>query len=560
MKHEGKLLEKLKTFISNTRGNVAFIFAASAITLITVTGIAVDFGRAYLVRSSIASALDAAILAGGQDVNSPTLEQDVEMYFRANYPEGFMNVTVSNIGISKESGGLRLKISASIPTILLKVVGIDKIDASVENAIVQKNSGSEVVIVMDNTGSMQFDPFINQIRDCSGSGCNPMQAVKFGAKTLVDILYGDNESVDGLYLGLVPYIGVVNPGVKDTSWLQTPPGYFDSDLWKGCVMARHVNGNDSTDATPSEEPFEPYYLQHSRDQLFYPNQNPNRRPLRFGRYLVIGDANYNTNPNTIRESVADYGNSSINIQGPNVGCPSPITPLTTSKSEIIEGISAMNSLNYGGTNSFVGLGFGLRTLSPKWREFWGLDADSKVPSDFNSPNRRKIIVIFTDGVNEWGDRSYRNQRVRSEAEFQTILTPDKYAEIRNDFRRGRIIGVRPGAPGSPVRSHYPGSDVTSYGRITEERLGTSDFSEATNIINTKMADLCNKVKTENGVTVYTIIYGNRFDPSDPGDENANLFKSCASSPQNFFFAPDTEAIQGAFESIANQINILRLSE
>jgi uncharacterized protein with ATP-grasp and redox domains len=85
-----------------------------------------------------------------------------------------MNVTISDIGITKESGGLRLKISASIPTILLKVVGIDKMDASVENAIVQKNSGSEVVIVMDNTGSLQFDPFINQIRNHSGSGCNPM--------------------------------------------------------------------------------------------------------------------------------------------------------------------------------------------------------------------------------------------------------------------------------------------------------------------------------------------------------------------------------------------------
>jgi hypothetical protein len=66
--------------------------------------------------------------------------------------------------------------------------------------------------------------------------------MKFGAKTLVDISYGDNESVDGLYLRLVPYIGVINPGIKDTNWLETPPNYFDSDLWKGCVMARHLNG------------------------------------------------------------------------------------------------------------------------------------------------------------------------------------------------------------------------------------------------------------------------------------------------------------------------------
>ncbi len=56
----------LKYFHAERDGSIASIFALSVLVLIGVTGLAVDASRAYGVSMRIASALDAAALAGGR--------------------------------------------------------------------------------------------------------------------------------------------------------------------------------------------------------------------------------------------------------------------------------------------------------------------------------------------------------------------------------------------------------------------------------------------------------------------------------------------------------------
>ncbi len=548
----------LNRYWKNTNGGAAFIFGIGAVVLISSVGLSIDFGRAYLVRSKLSSALDAAVLAAGKEFTSETIEQNVQMYFKVNYPSEYMKVTLNNIQMTKGDNQLKLELSGSIPTTFMRVIGKEKINFSIDNSIIQKNAATEIALVMDNTGSLGFDPFIDSIKDCSGGGCNNIQALKDGAKTLIDVLYGEKETVDGLHISLVPYSSTVNIGPEHTDWLDNTPSYFDASMWKGCVMARHLNGNDRTDATPTEEPFEPYYLNHTRDQLFYPNQNTNADPIVIDRYLVVGDNNYNTNPNTIREAPEDYGIYGNLVQGPNIGCPPPLTPLTDSKTTLIDAIGHMNGFNRGGTNAFLGLSFGLRTLSPKWRDFY-YDGSATLPSDFNSPNRRKIVIILSDGFNGWFDWPGARENVSSARDFRTIITTEQYRKIRREFRSGEIVGVYRGAPGSPVNNDYPDADMTGYGRLSEGRLGTTSKSAVTAEINNRMLQTCDTMKTSQGITVYTMLFGNGVNPNNPNDATANLYKQCASSPENFFHAPTKEELRESFETIANRINTLRLN-
>ena len=99
----------------------------------------------------------------------------------------------------------------------------------------------ELVLVMDNTGSMR--------------GNGGMDAMKPAATDLINILYGDRETVPQFWVGVVLYAASVNIGTQHEDWLT---GYNAADFlpttWKGCVEARAFP-NDSNDATTDVELF-----------------------------------------------------------------------------------------------------------------------------------------------------------------------------------------------------------------------------------------------------------------------------------------------------------------
>ena len=68
-------------------------------------------------------------------------------------------------------------------------------------------SGLELVLVLDNTGSMTQD--------------NKLTSLKTAATTLVNILTGGQNSVPKLWMGLVPFSQAVNIGTTYTSWMDT---------------------------------------------------------------------------------------------------------------------------------------------------------------------------------------------------------------------------------------------------------------------------------------------------------------------------------------------------
>ena len=91
---------KLRSFARDASGNIAILFAVSAIPLVIGIGVAVDYGRALIVRDRMADAADAAALAIG---SWPNLTQDqmkvkAQQFFAANYPPSTLG-TVGTLNV-----------------------------------------------------------------------------------------------------------------------------------------------------------------------------------------------------------------------------------------------------------------------------------------------------------------------------------------------------------------------------------------------------------------------------------------------------------------------------
>ena len=150
------LTRKFRDFARHDSGAAIVLFALATVPMVAFVGMGTDTARAYLVKSRMSSALDAAGLAGGRHFFSPIRDAEIEMFFNANFPPGYMNATVSgpHIVVDELAERLTLTAEAQIPTTLMKVLGFDNLTVTAETEITRQMQALDVVIAMDMSGSM----------------------------------------------------------------------------------------------------------------------------------------------------------------------------------------------------------------------------------------------------------------------------------------------------------------------------------------------------------------------------------------------------------------------
>jgi Flp pilus assembly protein TadG len=177
------------------RGAVAAIMGLAIIPLFAVVGLAIDTGRGYMLKSKLSYAIDAAGLAGGRAFDTDHRREDIMMFFEANFPTHYMSSELLPdnpvINFDDAQNTITIEASATIPTYFMRVVGVREVTVSARTVIQRELRGMELVLVMDNTGSMR--------------GNGGMDAMKPAATELINILYGDRETVPQFWVGLVPY-------------------------------------------------------------------------------------------------------------------------------------------------------------------------------------------------------------------------------------------------------------------------------------------------------------------------------------------------------------------
>ncbi len=177
-------------------------------------------------------------------------------------------------------------------------------------------------------------------------------------------------------------------------------------------------------------------------------------------------------------------------------------PLTADRDVVLQHVSRLRSTFRGGTMANVGLQVGWWTLSPLWREVWNLGPpppgqDTPLPLNYGALFMRKVVVLMTDGVNEWYDfpggwpgacTSGQNTARRTLPWLATTNVPV----------------LQPVACPSNAPNDND-ADYTGYGRLRDGRLATTSPTQATTVLNNRMLELCEALKGA-GIIIYTVTF------------------------------------------------------
>lgn len=375
------LIHKARRLLRDQRGGIAVFLAIALIPIVAILGIAVDSARLYFVQSRLSRAVDAAGLAGGHFFESDDdMKRAIDKYFAANFPLDTPGVTVDGPHITRiGTDAVQITANAVVENTLMRVVGQNTSTVAAGAVVRKDRKPLELVLVMDNTGSM---------RDGDKIG-----AMKAGARNLIDMIYGSRESVTDLWVGLIPFSATVNIGNTRKSWVTNlTTADFGNSSWKGCIEERvprtelgetKPEARDLTDDPPSVLGWRVY---------LYPSDTDNKWEGMSAKELAKSEG----------QKINTNGNEG---KGPNVGCPPPLAPLSASKTAVLNGIDAMGSWHRGGTMNHVGLVWAWRMLSPRWRGVW--DGEMKtnlLPADKDKTD--KAVVILTDGQNQFHGDDY----------------------------------------------------------------------------------------------------------------------------------------------------------
>ena len=375
------------------RGAIAVFIALAIVPLVGFIGIGTDTARAFMVKSRLSTALDAAGLAGGKAFFSDTRDADMTMFFNANFPAGYMEATVSGptVVITGDAGTtqvIQLTASATVPTAFMRLFGYNDITVSASAEITRQQTLLDVVLSIDMSGSMTT----------STGGTTRIAAARTAATTLVNILFGANATNPLLKIGLVPWNSKVNVMVEGqiyhpTSTLPQSVAPFTNPVtgagqstvyyadntpvpllssppadWQGCVYSRFIDDEDpATDADIFDGPTETAGAEWPAWQPIGPEGEPVSGSARCTSAIGYNECG----------ACLDYG----------------ITPLQNDKQPILTAIGNLLS-PAGNTNIPQGLGWAWRVLTP--------DAPF-TQADPNPPFRREqAIVLLTDGENVGG--------------------------------------------------------------------------------------------------------------------------------------------------------------
>ncbi len=367
-----RVLGGLRRLLSEDRGASMPIVAAVLVPLMGFVGLATDAARAYVVKARLGDALDAAGLASAHEVFASDFSTQVEQYFKANFPDGYLgaDVTLGEPQLSNNNNVLTLTASAEINTTFMRLFGFNSLNIVSSTEVTRLTSSLDVVLSMDMSGSMG---------NSDGSGSTRIAAARSAAKEMIDILFGSSESKDLLQVGLVPWNGKVNvtlnggpafnPTLTDpvsvptftnpvTGLAQTQVYYANNSPvpllvpppsgWDGCVNARYIDGEDE-------------------------NQQGD---------VWLGPETYDETdwfgwePNTLSRCLS-HG----------------ITPLQSTQTDINDAIDELLSPDHV-TNIAQGLAWAWRVVSP------GAPFDQADPNP--KGNHQRAIVLLTDGE-QWGN-------------------------------------------------------------------------------------------------------------------------------------------------------------
>mgnify|MGYP004517689891 CR=1 FL=1 len=237
----------MRRLMQDRRGAALPMMAAGLLPVLAGIGAAVDIGRIVTVRAQMQAGVDAGALAGARVFGlTDDRTGQVAAYFHANMPEGYAGSDpIAPVADFREVQGVnRVHVTATtdLPMVFMRLFGIGHRAVSVEAVAEMQPKPLEVMVVLDNTGSMSTG---------LGTG-NRMDALHTAMHDFIDILHQGEETRRDLAMGIVTYTVTTNVGqiLRDSGVdIQNRDGFTnittytggsnDAQVnplaWKGCV-------------------------------------------------------------------------------------------------------------------------------------------------------------------------------------------------------------------------------------------------------------------------------------------------------------------------------------
>jgi Flp pilus assembly protein TadG len=539
----------LRQFGRSRSGNFSLMLALGVPAILGAVAFATDVSTLMRAKSNLQNALDAANLASSHLGDAEATRNDAfNSYFQANVAShGELSNAKATLTVDRGVNFVKTKAVASADVNLnfAFLFGAER-HISVDAGAVESNNQLEVVLVLDNTGSM--------------AGAR-ITALRTATKSLLDYLEAVKSPTRQVRAALVPFVTAVNVDGPDfdPSWIdmdgKSPTngvnfpvidgkrpnhmalfkqlgrkGGWNNTGWKGCVEARPgaLNIADTPpDPSKPETLFVPYFAPDDPDVAKKPSASYGNSATGYNNsYLddtidnsklgnnILGidlsglltgllNALLSADLKTIAKYVASTTTiitetgSAVTI-GPNRACPTPIVPLSNDFDQLRTAAAQMSEWNGSGTNVSEGLAWGMRVLSPQ--------PPYTDASPYKTPGVTKIVMLLTDGEN-----------------------------------------VVYGASNTPQKSDY-----TSYGYLAGGRFGSENQVSAARNVDGWTKDVCTQLKNQ-GVQIYTMVL-----QADTA-ANRSLYSGCASDPSDYYAVEDPAKLPNVFQTIANKFSRLQLT-
>lgn len=491
----GGVMNIVRRFWADRRGNFAMISGLLAIPLILAAGLAVDFARYSASNRHLQELADSAALAlaASKEQNAAKLETMAINFIEANRNPARVE-TYSIASLTTTNDAVDLKLNGDISSTLMSIAGYDRLP-SVVSALAELavRGHVEVALILDNTWSMSDG-------DARGSR---IEVLKGAATTLVKELM---QSEDGVVrIGLVPYADYVNVGLanRNASWLDVPADYNTTPNPRVCETRTTrdycIKEKPKTTCSRIIDGIPETYQcgggceqSETRDVKPYEVCSGGGDGTAYKWYGCVGSRM--TGDNRLHDK-----NPTIRYPGyveTSYKCPNPIVPLTSKKAPLVTAIKDM-VINRNGdsyrplTYIPAGLVWGLNVLSPT-APF--ADAEAYDPRNLKP---RKVAVLMTDGDNT----------------------------LRFNANNGK----------------HPGFASNATTALNQFKATNADSLA-----------ICKNMKDQ-GIEIFSVAF------MVDNDDAKTMLQSCASDPSHYYDATDSDSLVAAFAGIGASLRVVRLA-
>src|ERR671918_3138039 len=119
--------------IAGEEGFALVYMAVVLTTLLLFSGVAVDSGRAYVVKAQLTKAVDGAALAAARNLNLGSPRAEAVRIFKANFPAGYMGTSTdvdptadpnffeTHVELATGVNVVTVNATATMPTLFMRI-------------------------------------------------------------------------------------------------------------------------------------------------------------------------------------------------------------------------------------------------------------------------------------------------------------------------------------------------------------------------------------------------------------------------------------------------------